>query len=258
MHVNRFLSHVPLLGLLILLALAPVSASCTGVISCGGPRCDPVVGGFKASHPWVCPENCPGGGITEIYYSIKFRNAQSELCEPPENFSIKVTNVTDNVDEPNLPDTNPAPEVFQGTKQVHLTHDTQYELTVDGGTICSGKASQTLNVQVVSGNTRYHDICFSGKLSWPIPFQGYQDFGPGVVIDHTHNLQDKFRIKISNDAAPTPETLAESADGYALSGFPAEGNWTINLTSEQDVNPYNQQQQPQLCVRVYLRCDNCN
>jgi hypothetical protein len=256
MHVKRFLRHVPLLGLLIVLALAPVPTSCDGP-ECKA-RCDPVFDVAKVSDPWICPGNCPGGGVTHIDYSIEFRDDHSELCEPPENFSIKIRNVTDNMNEPGPSYTSPTPGVYSGSQEVHLTHDTEYELTVDGGTFCSGKISEKLSVQVVSGNTRYHDICYSGKLSWPTPFQGHQDFGPGVLIDHTHNLQDKFRIKVSNDAASRSETLMESGDGYALSGFPADGNWTVNLTTEQDVNPYNQQQHPQLCVRVYLRCDNCN
>jgi len=165
--------------------------------------------------------------------------------------------VTDNVDEPGLSYSNPSTGVYEGSQKIRLTHDTEYELTVDGGETCSGKASQKLTVQVVDGNKRYQDICYNGMLQWPKPFQGYQNFGPGVLIDHTHNLQQDFRINVGNDSASTSEILPESGDGTALSGFPASGTWTLNLTSEPDAGRYNNQPNPKLCVRVYLRCDNC-
>lgn len=250
--VNRILLSV----LLPLVFLMPTLTSCDGVISCSS-RCAPVIKAFTVSDPWICPGNCPGGGITHISYSIEFRSDKNEVCEAPKGFSIKIRNVTDNVDEPGLSYTNPTPGVYEGSQEVHLTHDTDYELTVDGGGYCSGKVTQTLTVQVVNGNRRYQDICYNGMLNWPKPFQGYQHFGPGVLIDHTHNLQQDFQINVGNDSASRTETLRESGDGTTLSGFPASGNWTLNLLSEQDAGRYNQQANPKLCVRVYLRCDNC-
>lgn len=256
MNIKQFLNHVPLFVLLMVLILMPISTSCTGVVGCSS-RCDPVIKAFTVTDPWICPENCPGGGVTHINYSIEFRSDQNEVCEAPKSLSIKIRNVTDNVDEPGLSYSNPTPGVYEGSQDVHLTHDTEYELTVDGGEYCSGKASQKLTVQVVNGNTRYQDICYNGILPWPKPFQGYQHFGPGVLIDHTHNPQQDFRINVGNDSASATEILPESGDGTALSGFPASGNWTLNLLSEQDASKYNKQPNPKLCVRVYLRCDNC-
>ncbi len=257
MEGKRSLNRIPLFLLLTVLILMPTSTSCdTGEITCGG-RCDPVIKAFTVSDPWICPENCPGGGVTQINYSIEFRSDQNEVCEAPKSFSIKIRNVTDNVDLPGLSYSNPTPGVYEGSQEVRLTHDTEYELTVAGGETCSKTVAEKLTVQVVNGNTRYQDICYNGILNWPKPFQGYQHFGTGIIIDHTHNLQDKFRINVGNDSASTTETLPEGGDGTALSGFPADGNWTINLTSEQDAFDYNKQPNPKLCVRVYLRCDNC-
>jgi len=257
MKSKQSLYRIPLFVLLTALFLMPTSSSCTGIVGCSW-RCDPVIKAFTVSDPWICPGNCPGGGVTHINYSIEFRRSDNnELCEPEKQFSIKIWNVTDNVEEPGLSFSNPTSGVYEGSQEVRLTHDTEYELIVNGGDYCSGTVKQKLTVQVVNGNTRYQDICYDGILYWPKPFQGYVAFGPGVLIDHTHNLQPDFQINVGNDSASRTETLPESGDGTALSGYPASGNWTLNLVSEQDASRYDQQPNPKLCVRVYLRCDNC-
>ncbi|MCL4486651.1 MAG: hypothetical protein M1570_00790 [Chloroflexi bacterium] len=254
MEDKRFLIRVPAFTLLVVFALISGPDACTGVVGCGS-RCDPIISAFDVSDPWLCPANCPGGGATHINYSIEFRSDKNELCVAPSGFSIKIKNLTDNVDLSPLSWTNPSKGVYSGSVDiVGLTKDTDYELTAAGNGTCSGTITKTLTVKVVAGNTTYKDICFAGKLDWPQEFQGYFPFGPNVLVDHTYNPND-LQIRVGKDSKY--ETLREHGQGTGFSGFLATGTWTIGLLSAADSNKYDLMPNPELCVRVYLRCDNC-
>jgi hypothetical protein len=214
--------------------------------------CCPDVIAFQSSYDWICPSSCPGGGLTEIDYTVEFKDKHKEACEPS-NLNISVRNVTDNID---LPAYTFSPEtgIYQGRLYLTLFKDTEFALnatTID----CSGNAQQTLMVHVVEDGS-YLTVVRNGKLTYPdmiftsIPVNA----GPGVKVDKVGNA-NPFAIIVIKDG--TPDTIPVGVNGTVLRGQDAAGYWSIGLTNEKDLSVYNQLANPNLTMNIYLKC-SCN
>lgn len=235
------------------LAVPLLSSSCE--VDIGG--CCPEIKAFKVDDPWVCPSNCPGGGKTRVNFQVEFRKG-AELCKPPEPVNISIKNLTDGVDLPPLTIENPGTGVYEGTEDIRLTKDTDFELTVKGvdGQFCGNKSGK-LRVNVVDKGD-FANICFSGPLSCTPSGskenKGYEPFGPGVLIDHVENL-DSLKVGVRKDSS-TDHLPPYWSRGTGLSGLEANGQWAVWLESEADCKIYNARpvDAQKLCLNVYLQC----
>ena len=217
------------------------------------PQCCPIVTAFEVRDPWVCPENCPGGGKTRLEYKIEFWR-ENELCEPPEEFTVSIKNLTDNVNLPTQALNNPQVGIYSGVQEITLKKDTEYELKAKGGDKVCIEGSKTLKVDVVNQGD-FHEICFSGKLDPPnCTFSGGPlPFGPGVLIDNIYN-PNLFNIRVDKDNLS--EFIGSKKNGWALSDKEATGKWSIGLPDGQDCMSYSNLPEPdqKLCVIVFLKC----
>lgn len=235
-----------------LLASAQLEA-CIGIV---GASCCPKITAAKVSDPWVCPAHCPGGGKTRVTFRVEFWKG-NEHCPPPSKVEISIKNLTDGVDLPPLTIKNPGTGVYEGTEDIRVTKDTDFELTVTRGDRQCGTASGKLRVDVVDEGDS-HKLCYSGPLSCtPLGSKehtGYEPFGPGVLIDHVENL-DSLKVGVRKDNS-TDHLPPYYPQGMGLSGLEANGKWAIWLESEADCNIYNARpvDAQKLCLKVYLQC----
>lgn len=233
---------------------AIVSAIVTLVIAAGCARgvvssCCPAITAFTLSDPWVCPSQCPGGGRVRVTYRVEFTE-DNELCEPGDARFV-IRNVTDGIDLPPLTVKNPKKGVYEGSEDLTISKDTVYNLKVTMAHKGCLDVSTEFKVDVVDDGD-YHDICFTGKLDWPMEHKGYVPFGPGVLIDHTSNPQN-LMIRITKDSVS--EFVRPYSDGVAHADNAASGNWALGLSSAADCGIYNNSAtNPQLCTRVSLKC----
>lgn len=225
------------------------SQGCVGTV--GGPAdCCPTFVAFDSTYDWVCPSSCPGGGLTQIEYTIKFTNVNHEECTPSD-LRIDIKNITDNV---NLPSHffEAARGVYQGQEYIVLTKDTEFALNATTAN-CTGSLEKTLQVHVVDeGDTM--TIVRNGKLPRPsfaftnIPVKA----GPGVKIDQVENV-NPFDIFISKDGS-SPERIPVGQNGTHLRDQPAAGYWTVGLTNQNDFLIYNGLADPNLTFIISLKC----
>jgi len=223
------------------------------------PACCPkITDATKVSDPWVCPAHCPGGGKTRVTFRVEFWKG-NELCPPPSEVKISIKNLTDRVDLPPLTYKNPGTGVYEGTEDIRVTKDTDFELTVTGGDRQCGTASGKLRVDVVDECVEckehrcdYKEICGSGPLFWPpCEHKIYEPFGPGVLVECVEN-PNSLKVRVAKDVKS--DSIAPYQPGYGLQGLEASGTWTIGLTSENDCSIYDTWPQKTLCVKVYLQC----
>jgi hypothetical protein len=234
------------LGFFIILLLS----GCPGELP---PNCCPKIKGFIVQDPWVCPSNCPGGGKTRLTYELEFWK-KNELCKPPKEFTVKIKNVTDNVDLPPQTLANPNVGVYSGTADITLTHDTKYKLTAKGGDQHCGEGEATLTVNVVDKGD-CDTLCYSGILDPPncTYSVGYMSFGPGVQIDSIKNATN-FGVKVKKDSKT--EFLKPYAAGTAFRGYQASGNYSLGLDASSCTVYANLPHDEQtLCVYIYLKCE---
>ena len=218
------------------------------------PCCPSGVGGLVANDPWVCPEQCPGGGKTRLFYHIEFFQG-NEHCQPPSKFIATLENVTDNKTLPPLVLNNPKVGVYSGLIEVTLQKDTEFKLRAEREDKVCGEVSATLTVNVVDDGD-YHDICFSGPLDWPNCKHnaGFNPFGPGVLIDSVQNLSS-FVIKLTKGSQS--DQLGPNETKKTFAGEVAADIWAIELINEIDCSIYSNlpEKNQKLCVRVFLTCD---
>jgi len=177
----------------------------------------------------------------------------NEHCPPPNKVKISIKNLTDNVNLSPLIIKNPGTGIYEGTADIIITKDTDFELTVTGGDELCGSASGKFKVDVVNAGD-FHKLCYSGPLPWPSEHKGYEPFGPGVLVDYIENLDSlKIRVKKEHSTDTLPPYYSP---GKGLSGLAANGNWAIGLTNETDYGIYNSRPKDaqKLCVNVYLQC----
>lgn len=225
------------------------SQGCVGTI--GGPAdCCPTFVAFDSMYDWVCPASCPGGGLTQIDYTIEFTNVNHEGCEPSD-LRIDMKNITDNVDLPSHY-FEASRSVYQGREYIGLIKDTEFALNVTTVN-CTGYAQKTLQVHVVDeGDTM--TIVRNGKLPRPsfaftnIPVKA----GPGVMVEKVENV-NPFDVFISKDGSPA-EMIPVGQNGTYLQGQAASGHWSIGVTNQSDFLIYNEGVDPSLAFKIYLKC----
>jgi hypothetical protein len=222
---------------------------CVGII--GGPTdCCPTIGAFDSTYDWVCPAFCPGGGLTQIDYTIKFTRSNNEECKPSD-LTIMVRNVTDNIDLPSH-FFDAGKGVYQGREYILITKDTEFELNATTAD-CAGSLQKILKVRVVEDGSVL-TIVRNGKLTRPsfafpnIPVKA----GPGVKIEKVENV-NPFDIFISKDGS-SPEIIPVSQNSTSLRDQDAAGYWTIGLTNVNDFLIYNELTNPSLTMNIYLKC----
>jgi len=243
------------MGLFVLVLLAPTEG-CTGEISSTAVCC-PKITAAKVSDPWICPANCPGGGKTRVTFRIEFWK-DNELCPPEKEVKISLKDLTDNVDLGTLLYQNTSTGIYEGTEDIKVTKDTDFELTVTGGGDQGcGTASGKLRVDVVDEGD-FDKLCYSGPLTCTnlgsSEHTGYEPYGPGVLIDHVENLDSlKVGVRKDNNKDHLPPYYTQ---GTGFSGLEANGKWAIWLESETDCKIYNNRptDAQKLCLNVYLQC----
>jgi len=226
-----------------------MSEDCVGTV--GGPTdCCPTFVAFDSTYDLVCPASCPGGGLTEIDYTIKFTRANHEECIPSD-LRIDVKNMTDNVDLPSH-FFEAAKGIYQGREFIGLTKDTEFSINATTAD-CTGYGQKTLMIHVVEEGDSM-TIVRNGELPRPgfaftnIPVKA----GPGVKIEKVENI-NPFEIFISKDGS-FPEKIPVGQNGTHLHDQPVAGYWSIGLTNQNDFLLYNQLSDPNLTFNVYLRC----
>jgi len=208
---------------------------------------------FMAQDPWVCPAHCPGGGVTRLNYEIQFEQ-EGEACDPGEDFTIHIENLTEGVLLPPLVWDNPGTGTYTGTVEVTLTQDTTFRIEADREkTPCAAGEAQ-LTVQAVDAGDS-HDISLSGAIDPPQCTLGpaYFPFGPGVLVDHIGNLTH-YRLAVTKD---THTEIIEANGQGAMIGAtsePATGNWSLGM-GDLDECASSAGSAQGLSARVYLQCD---
>ncbi|HWR59030.1 MAG TPA: hypothetical protein VN328_09100 [Thermodesulfovibrionales bacterium] len=223
------------------------------------PPCCPKIKAAKVSDPWVCPANCPGGGRTRGIFEVEFLKG-NERCSPTEEVKISIKNLTDGVVLPPVTLRDPGTGIYEGTEDIRLTKDTDFEVSVTaGGDKRCVTASGKLRVDVVEKGD-FFKLCFSGPLTCTKngskEMTGYEPFGPGVLIDYVENLDSlKVGVRKDNSSDHLPPYYQH---GTGLSGLEASGQWAVWLESETDCSIYNARpaNAQELCLKVFLKC-NC-
>lgn len=231
-----------------------ITAGCPGSIK----MCCPTITGAESSDPWVCPAKCPNGGKTRGTVHVEFWKG-SEHCQPPKEVNIFIKNLTDGVDLEPMSIKNNGTGIYDGTQELTLEKDTEFEVSVMGGDQPCWTASKKFKVDVVDKGDSCK-ICFSGPLTCTAlgsnARSGFEPFGPGVLIDSVENL-DSLMVGVSKDAS-NKDQLPPYRGSKAFAGIDANGQWAVWLTNETDCSIYNARPQnaQSLCLRVYLQC-NC-
>lgn len=225
------------------------SQDCIGIV--GGPTdCCPTFVAFDSTYDWVCPASCPGGGLTQLDYTIKFTNANHEECTPSD-LRIDVKNITDNVDLPSH-FFEASRGVYQGHEYIRLVKDTKFAFNATTAN-CTGYAEKALTVNVVDEGDSL-TVVRNGKL--PRPSFAFPDIpvkaGPGVKVERVENV-NPFAIFVSKDGS-NPETIPVGQNGTYLRGYDVAGFWTVGLTNQNDFLIYNGLSDPNLTFIVYLNC----
>ena len=240
-------------GLIVLVGGASLLAGCA--LDFTSPCCPSGVV-FTAQDPWICPTNCPGGGVTRINYEIQF-DQDGEACDPGDDFTIYIENLTDGVILPPLVWDNPVTGTYEGTVEVTLTQDTTFRIEASREKVNCGEAEAELAIQVVDQGDA-HEISLSGALDPPSCTLdgGFIPFGPGVLVDHIENLTT-YSIAVTKDTHT--ELIQPNGQGYAIGAAnePAAGNWSMGISDSDDCSRYaNESPDRQyLSTRVFLQCD---
>ena len=218
--------------------------------------CCPSAVVFMAQDPWICPSNCPGGGVTRLNYEIQFEQ-DGKACDPGDDFTIFIENVTNGVILLPLVWDNPGTGLYEGTVEVTLTQDTTYRVEATRENVDCGTAEAELTIQVVDQGDS-HQISLSGILDPPncTLDGGFVSFGPGVLVDHIENL-NSYHIAVTKDTHT--ELILPNGQGYAIGGAnePAAGNWSIGLSDSDECHAYANLlvDQQFLSIKVFLQCD---
>lgn len=220
------------------------------------PPCCPAGVIFMAQDPWICPSNCPGGGVTRLDFEIQFEQ-EGEACDPGDDFTIFIENVTDGTILPSLVYANPGTGLYNGTVEVTLTQDTTFRVDASRETVDCGTADANLTVQVVDEGDS-HEISLNGALDPPdcTLDQGFIPFGPGVLVDHIENLTS-YSIVVTKDTHTEP--IPPNGQGYAIGNAnePAAGLWSIGLSDSDECHSYADlpADLQYLSIKVFLQCD---
>jgi hypothetical protein len=238
------------------------------LVNCNGAKCCPNITVFTVDHEWVCPANCPGGGITTVNYTVEFWK-DKEHCQPPKDFKILIKNVTDNIDLPPLRWNNPKVGVYEGSLTLHVTKDTTYALVATGEQECGG-ATKELKVNVVD-NGDFGVLHFHGKLDPPsltTLVVDTQIFGPGITIkgikvDEIPGLilppnYKKFIVNVIHNSKDLDGGLwaGNPIPSKSFQGHDPNGTWTIEVLDPKECDAFDQLPEDQREIRllVYLEC----
>jgi len=171
-----------------------------------------------------------------------------------------VKDVTNNQEFPPLQFTNPPAIPKQGTYDLTLTQDTEYEITAKLDNLYCGEIKGKQKIQVVDPND-FHALCFSGPLDSPLKCS-YPPinvpFGPGVLVDYVSNNSNQganaaLGTSVTKDG--TTVVLQPYKKTNAFSRKPASGLWGIGLDAPSCIIYANLPEDDQTaCVNIYLAC----